>query len=128
MCGKFVIFAAESALYSFLVSFDNSVTLQLFLKGFDLQAKIGSSVGLGSHINILRVLYRWSSSYPASTSQDGIYFEKYNVSGIDLVVYKKLAWVPAEETDQESLRPCLIYLHGGGWVFTSPCKCSAFLT
>jgi acetyl esterase/lipase len=84
-----------------------------------LQARVGSALRLGSEIGILRHLYGTESWLISRIPKSDVFTEIVDADGVKVVIYRRLAWVAAEDEPEGPLKPCLIYLHGGGWVFCS---------
>ncbi|OQV16961.1 putative Arylacetamide deacetylase [Hypsibius exemplaris] len=82
-------------------------------------ARWGSRLRIGSEIAILRRLYYLESCVLCvRTPKADIFTEVLDADGVRIIVYRRLAWVTAEDEPDGPRKPCIIYLHGGGWVYT----------
>ena len=75
---------------------------------------MSQKLGWRSEIAVLRRLYYLESILLARTPKTKIDKQEILLDNVRCVLYRKSSWV-----DTDILRPCVVYLHGGGWVFTS---------
>ena len=91
-----------------------------FIGNWTFQAKFGAVLRIGSETRLLRRLYHLESAILAKNRKSDIFTEHLEADGVRAVVYRRLAWVAEGDEPEGPLRPCIVYFHGGGFVYCSP--------
>ncbi|GAU89747.1 hypothetical protein RvY_02258 [Ramazzottius varieornatus] len=90
--------------------------LYAFQQTGKIVAKVGAVLGVDSTINITR---RFRNLMTSSIKQDSFEVETrfgQTMDGVSVTIHKKNPW----DEKKEGLRPALVYIHGGGWVYEFP--------
>ncbi|GAU89736.1 hypothetical protein RvY_02248 [Ramazzottius varieornatus] len=83
-------------------------------KSYSFIVRMCEKIGWSSEIAVLRRLYHFEALLLARKPKTKIHKQDVDLGNVRCVLYRKASWVPTV-----ILRPCVIYLHGGGWVFTT---------
>ncbi|XP_055348266.1 arylacetamide deacetylase-like [Paramacrobiotus metropolitanus] len=82
-----------------------------------LLARSAALLRFGSTVDIVRKLYSFAIPRQLTDPDSQIICETIRISEIEVLIYRRISWITDENEDHEPVRPCLVYLHGGGWVY-----------